>query len=105
MLFEDGSMNRMKEALSLFDEICNSNWFLNTSMILFLNKRDLFADKIMKVDINSVEHFNDFSGAAKSFGEGSKYFEDKFLGLNQSPDKKQVYSHITCATDTDNVDV
>lgn len=26
------------EALSLFDEICNSRWFRHTSMILFLNK-------------------------------------------------------------------
>lgn len=27
-------------------QICNSKWFKETSMILFLNKRDVFAEKI-----------------------------------------------------------
>ena len=40
----------MEEALNLFDEICNSRWFVETSMILFLNKVDLFEEKIVNVD-------------------------------------------------------
>lgn len=32
------SINRMQEALVLFDSICNSRWFVRTSIILFLNK-------------------------------------------------------------------
>ena len=46
VLYEDASVNRMVEALNLFDEICNSKWFLETAMILFLNKSDLFEEKI-----------------------------------------------------------
>jgi hypothetical protein len=38
--------NRMQEALTLFDSICNSRWFIKTSIILFLNKIDLFAEKL-----------------------------------------------------------
>lgn len=38
MLYEDESINRMQEALVLFDSICNSRWFVRTSIILFLNK-------------------------------------------------------------------
>ncbi|KAI9437440.1 heterotrimeric G protein alpha subunit B [Lactarius indigo] len=34
MLYEDESV----EALTLFDSICNSRWFVKTSIILFLNK-------------------------------------------------------------------
>lgn len=30
--------NQMQEALMLFDSICNSQWFVRTSIILFLNK-------------------------------------------------------------------
>lgn len=30
--------NQMQEALMLFDSICNSQWFVKTSIILFLNK-------------------------------------------------------------------
>jgi len=44
-LREDDTQNRMKESLLLFDEICNSHWFRNTTFILFLNKTDLFKEK------------------------------------------------------------
>lgn len=40
--------NRMQESLKLFDSICNNKWFTDTSIILFLNKKDLFAQKIKK---------------------------------------------------------
>ena len=56
-LFEDKRQNRMIEALTLFGEMCNSPWFETTDMILFLNKCDLFEEKIMRVPINSVPEF------------------------------------------------
>lgn len=40
--------NRMMESMKLFDSICNNRWFEDTSIILFLNKKDLFAEKIVK---------------------------------------------------------
>ena len=45
-LAEDEEMNRMMESIKLFDSICNNKWFVETSIILFLNKKDLFEDKI-----------------------------------------------------------
>ena len=36
------------ESMKLFDSICNNKWFTETSIILFLNKKDLFAEKIAK---------------------------------------------------------
>jgi guanine nucleotide-binding protein G(i) subunit alpha len=39
--------NRMMESMKLFDSICNNRWFESTSIILFLNKKDLFAEKIL----------------------------------------------------------
>ncbi|KAG9475154.1 hypothetical protein GDO78_003556 [Eleutherodactylus coqui] len=38
----------MHESLKLFDSICNNKWFTDTSIILFLNKKDIFQDKIRK---------------------------------------------------------
>lgn len=32
----------------LFDSICNNKFFIDTSIILFLNKKDLFGEKIKK---------------------------------------------------------
>lgn len=46
-----GIQNRMKDAIDLFDQICNIEWFSNTAMILFLNKIDLFAEKIKLYNI------------------------------------------------------
>jgi len=40
--------NRMQESLRLFNSTCNSKWFTDTSIILFLNKKDLFEEKIRK---------------------------------------------------------
>lgn len=43
--------NRMAESLVLFDSIINSRWFLRTSIILFLNKIDIFRSKVKKVRV------------------------------------------------------
>ena len=46
VLAEDEEMNRMTESTKLFESICNNKWFVDTSIILFLNKKDLFEEKI-----------------------------------------------------------
>jgi G-protein alpha subunit len=51
-LYEDDETNRMHESIRLFREICNNKWFVETSTILFLNKDDIFREKIQKVDLN-----------------------------------------------------
>eukprot|EP00474_Spongospora_subterranea_P001066 CRZ01524.1 hypothetical protein [Spongospora subterranea] len=99
VLYEDETTNRMTEALNLFDEICNSRWFRETSMILFLNKRDLFAEKIKKVQLSVC--FPEFTGT-NDFETASAFLEEMFRGKNQTPEK-EVYSHVTCATDTNNI--
>ena len=106
VLYEDHTQNRMVEALNLFDEICNLQWFTNTSMILFLNKRDLFEVKIAEVDIRDEAsgRFLDYDGGC-DYDAGSEYFTRKFKECNKSPDEKTIFHHVTCATDTDNVDV
>jgi len=98
-LYEDETTNRMVEALNLFEEICNSRWFRDTSMVLFLNKSDLFAEKIKKVPLTVC--FPDFTGE-NNFEETTAFLIHQFESRNRNPDK-QVYTHITCATNTDNV--
>jgi len=99
VLFEDHTTNRVVEALNLFEEICNSRWFKDTAMILFLNKRDLFASKIIKVPITVC--FPEYTGP-NEFEQASKYMTNAFKNRNKNPDKP-IYSHVTCATDTGNV--
>ncbi|KAI8905858.1 guanine nucleotide binding protein, alpha subunit [Gorgonomyces haynaldii] len=99
VLVEDETVNRMQEALTLFDSICNSRWFVQTSIILFLNKVDLFKDKLLRSPIN--KYFPEYEGQ-NDYESASEFMLSKFLSLNQS-ETKQVYSHFTCATDTTNV--
>eukprot|EP00301_Raphidiophrys_heterophryoidea_P013045 c20383_g1_i1.p1 GENE.c20383_g1_i1~~c20383_g1_i1.p1 ORF type:complete len:349 (-),score=63.55 c20383_g1_i1:302-1348(-) len=99
VLYEDESQNRMKEALNLFGEICNSRYFETTSMILFLNKRDLFEQKIKVVDMKVC--FPDYEGGL-DYENGVKFLIQQFHALNQYL-AKQIYVHTTCATDTDNI--
>ncbi len=50
----------MMESMKLFDSICNNRWFESTSIILFLNKKDLFAEKILKSPLTAA--FPEYSG-------------------------------------------
>ena len=52
--------NRMMESMKLFDSICNNKWFTDTSIILFLNKKDLFEEKIKKSPLTIC--FPEFQG-------------------------------------------
>merc|ERR1712130_28818 len=99
-LFEDETTNRVTEALNLFDEICNSTWFTKASVILFLNKRDLFMEKINKVPLTIC--FDDYNGPANDYDAGCEFFREKFEARNRQQDK-EIYTHVTCATDTNNI--
>ncbi|KAI7891026.1 guanine nucleotide binding protein, alpha subunit [Mucor mucedo] len=96
-LIEDRNSNQMQEGLMLFDTICNSPWFINTSMILFLNKIDIFKQKILVSPVS--KWFPDFKGDDSDFEQTSMFFRKRFQRLNQNP-SKQVYAHNTDATDT-----
>lgn len=98
-LREDSTQNRMHESLSLFDEICNSPWFRDTTIILFLNKSDLFKNKIQKVDLKVC--FEDYGGGC-DFDKGSQFIKSRFLAQNHSP--HTIYPHFTCAINTENVE-
>ncbi|KAI9025196.1 guanine nucleotide binding protein, alpha subunit [Phycomyces nitens] len=99
VLIEDETVNRMDEGLTLFNSICNSKWFLKTSIILFLNKVDIFREKLLKHPLK--EKFPEYDGP-NQFEPASDYILNQFVGLNQSK-TKQLYTHFTCATDTQQI--
>ena len=103
-LFEDATTNRMLEALEIFEEVNSNKFFLKASMILFLNKRDLFAEKIKKYDIALTPGFEDYTGGC-DYDNGCQYFMDKFEQKKGADASKMVYKHVTCATDTENVKI
>ncbi|XP_041589224.1 guanine nucleotide-binding protein subunit alpha-14 [Vulpes lagopus] len=92
--------NRMEESKALFKTIITYPWFLNSSVILFLNKKDLLEEKIMYSHL--ISYFPEYTGPKQDV----KAARDFILKLyqDQNPDKEKViYSHFTCATDTENI--
>jgi GTPase SAR1 family protein len=98
MLFEDETANRMHEALILFDDIVNSRYFYNSSMILLLNKSDLFEEKLKRVPLTVC--FPNYAGD-NSFDDACTFITDRFFELNRTKGSA-IYAHITCATDAAN---
>mmetsp|Transcript_18042 Transcript_18042/g.35491 ORF Transcript_18042/g.35491 Transcript_18042/m.35491 type:complete len:379 (+) Transcript_18042:462-1598(+) len=129
VLFEDQSTNRQDEAIALFQEMCQSKWFREKSMLLFLNKRDLFRDKLQYVPFKVVDGPSprnvDYDGpevepGTPSAEEGTPEFEEvykattsyliakyKEAGNTDTPGRinlnREIYVKITAATDTDQV--
>jgi guanine nucleotide-binding protein subunit alpha, other len=75
----------MHEGLMLFESISNSRWFNKTALILFLNKMDLFERKLQSSPIS--KYFPDYEGDCANLHLASKFFQDKFLGLNRNHQK------------------
>lgn len=57
--------NRMEESKALFKTIITYPWFQHSSVILFLNKKDLLEEKIMYSHL--VDYFPEFDGAFSQF--------------------------------------
>uniref|UniRef100_A0AAV2LVM1 Guanine nucleotide-binding protein G(s) subunit alpha n=1 Tax=Knipowitschia caucasica TaxID=637954 RepID=A0AAV2LVM1_KNICA len=89
---EDNQTNRLQEALNLFKNIWNNRWLRTISVILFLNKQDLLAEKVLAGKSKIEDYFPEFAryttpdDAAPEPGEDprvtrAKYFiRDEFLG-------------------------
>lgn len=99
-LEEDLVTNRMAESLKLFNDVVNNRWFAKTNVMLFLNKKDLFAEKIVKVPLTVC--FPEYTGA-QTYEACVRYILDKFLSMNKNA-AREIYNHETCATDTQNIE-
>lgn len=60
----------MRESLALFETIVGYPWFLKSSIILFLNKKDLLEEKIMHS--NLANYFPDYTGEEGGGGKAKR---------------------------------
>ncbi|KAH8163588.1 hypothetical protein CIB48_g4659 [Xylaria polymorpha] len=98
VLLEESSQNRMMESLLLFDSVVNSRWFMRTSIILFLNKVDIFKAKLPRSPLGN--YFPDYSGG-NDVNKAAKYLLWRFNQVNRA--HLNLYPHLTQATDTSNI--
>lgn len=100
VLVECDNENRMEESKALFRTIITYPWFQNSSMILFLNKKDLLTEKILYSHL--ADYFPEYDGPPRDEVAAREFILKMFVDLN--PDsEKIIYSHFTCATDTENI--
>ena len=100
-LTEDGTTNRMEESINLFQAICVNKFFNSSSIVLFLNKLDLFTEKINNTKHHLRLFFPKYTGPDHDVPAAKDFIKDQFLACNVSG--KNIYPHFTTATDTNNV--
>jgi len=101
VMAEDGVTNRLHDSLNLFEELINMDIFSSVPIILFLNKKDLFAEKLKQVELSVC--FGMYSGS-NDYDDAVAYIEKKFKEKNQNS-HRDIFVHQTCATDTNSIKV
>lgn len=102
-------VNKLVEALDVFQESCSHPDLDDYEIFLFLNKDDCFKKKIRHVNIRDIPEFSDFDGPNSSYEAGINYFLRKFKSRypRRSADKDESIDDrimITNATDIDKMD-
>ncbi|KAK9503532.1 hypothetical protein O3M35_010071 [Rhynocoris fuscipes] len=95
ILFESENENRMEESKALFKTIITYPWFQHSSVILFLNKKDLLEEKIMYSHL--VDYFPEYDGPKQDHVAAREYILKLYSRENPDPDR-MLYSHFTTAT-------
>ncbi|XP_059205030.1 guanine nucleotide-binding protein G(o) subunit alpha-like isoform X1 [Centropristis striata] len=101
---EAASGNRLQESLELFTSICTNTVFSSISLILFMNKTDLFRDKILRSGRHLRFYVSSYKGADGDVDAAAHHITAMFSSCNSSPNRP-VYHHYATATDTANVQV
>eukprot|EP01129_Flabellula_baltica_P013711 TRINITY_DN6424_c0_g3_i1.p1 TRINITY_DN6424_c0_g3~~TRINITY_DN6424_c0_g3_i1.p1 ORF type:complete len:353 (+),score=74.30 TRINITY_DN6424_c0_g3_i1:49-1107(+) len=98
-LYEDNVTNRMQESLMLFQETVNSTWFNDKPFILFLNKYDLFLEKVEE-QIPLTICFPDYKGEQDP-DVMIDFITNKYA--ETMVESHTLFVHVTTATDTSNI--
>jgi len=103
VIYQDRTRNRLRESRDIFGQLRRLHWIpRETNFILFLNKVDIFKEKIQTIHIK--DHFPEFNGFSRDYESGIQFIESMYV-----PDKRErerdrlrnkIYPHQTCATDT-----
>ncbi|XP_063907978.1 guanine nucleotide-binding protein G(s) subunit alpha-like isoform X2 [Zophobas morio] len=115
VLREDPTKNRLIESLELFKRVWKSKFLGHISVILFLNKQDLFREKILSGRSKLEDYFPSYTNFKSEKLEPNEHpeinkakqfiklqFEKISMTSNRTVDHR-FFSHYTCAVDTENI--
>eukprot|EP01084_Bolivina_argentea_P147318 257778_1 len=113
----------MRESLNLFEEQCNSKYFSSqkTQFILFLNKDDLFRDRLkagLKLEMCFEDSYDgpNYGDKALNDEDDEEWFQtcyqksldfvrSEFLAKNNNNKITSIFTHVTTATDQNNIEI
>ncbi|CAG2102149.1 unnamed protein product [Medioppia subpectinata] len=129
-LREDNQTNRLRESLSLFEDVWSSKFLIDSGFILFLNKQDVLKEKIERGSkiVNYFAEYDNYVMSAKDGDPNDPYLKarcfirEMFLEITRKPPdhrkfstsnyvnqnsihdkKRECFCHFTTATDTNNI--
>ena len=76
MMYGNQNITRLEESIALFQTVMD--WFEYSSFILFLNKMDIFKQKIMYSDSHLSKYYPDFDGPEKDEISAQQFILSKF---------------------------
>ena len=79
MMYGNQNITRLDESIALFQTVMD--WFEYSSFILFLNKMDIFKQKIMYSDSHLSKYYSDFNGPEKDEIAAKKFILSKFYNV------------------------
>eukprot|EP01084_Bolivina_argentea_P186760 321826_1 len=101
VLMEDNTQNRMSDSLQCFQHVVNEKALRKSQVVLFFNQIDAFKENYKKYPINvHCEEFKDYDSEDDNYEQTISFIQRKF---NQTCNDKNktIYTHLTCAIDTD----
>jgi len=112
-LREDPRYNRLEDSRALFGEVCHQNAFTGRAIIFFLNKIDLFREKLPKSPLQNYQPGyrpppDDISENLDAHvSAAGEYIKQLFMTTINTSNRElsSVFVHITCALDTRQVEV
>eukprot|EP01084_Bolivina_argentea_P307164 530869_1 len=107
-LFEDHTQNCYREAIYVFEKTMEHEALQSVDVIVFLNKNDLFVPKIKQIPFSVFdENFNKElihdGNAVKSYLR-NEYKKRFYNGLTPKESQRRIHFHVTCATDTNQIE-
>jgi guanine nucleotide-binding protein G(s) subunit alpha len=115
VLREDPSKNRLQESLELFKVVWNNRWLCHISVIAFLNKEDLFREKILSGRSKLEDYFPAFRNFTVSddpprdhpeVHRAKHFIKNEFQNITMMGKNfryRRFFPHFTCAVDTQNI--
>ncbi|KAJ6536343.1 guanine nucleotide-binding protein alpha-4 subunit [Mycena capillaripes] len=102
VLVEDERVNRLEDSFLLWKIIVSSPLLKNTSLILFLNKCDIFKAKLASGQ-KFRDHVISYGDRPNDFENCSQYLKKKFgvIAKQYSPEPRVYYTYFTSVVDSE----